>query len=158
MWWSQKSHILRHNMAHTSRMLGSKATCSQAHAHAQGHTPKRAHARMSAHKQICNMYCFSAATMIRERASVLRYMLYIVCLVGTYIINSLIQSRCTEWMISNINSASVHTFVKTACVTVGASYQETIVLIKASNQIACITGETTDLSICLFPLDIYSKL
>ena len=38
----------------------------------------RTHARE--HTQICNIYCFSTATMICERALVLRYT-YIVCLV-----------------------------------------------------------------------------
>ena len=39
----------------------SKATRTHAHAHAHAHT------------QICNIYCFSTATMIRERVSELRY-------------------------------------------------------------------------------------
>ena len=36
------------------------------------------HART--HRQICNTYCFSTATITRERASLLRYT-YIACLV-----------------------------------------------------------------------------
>ena len=40
----------------------------------------RAHARAHTHTQICNIYCFSTATIIRARASMLRYT-YIVCLV-----------------------------------------------------------------------------
>jgi hypothetical protein len=40
------------------------------------------HAR--AHTKMCNICCFSTATMIRERASMLRYT-YNVCLVCMYI-------------------------------------------------------------------------
>ena len=53
----------------------SKATCTHAHAYALA--LKHKHGR--AHTQICNIYSFSTATMIRERASFLRYA-YIVCL------------------------------------------------------------------------------
>jgi FtsH-binding integral membrane protein len=42
------------------------------------HTYARTHAH--AYKDKCNIYCFSTAAMIRERASVLRYT-YIACLV-----------------------------------------------------------------------------
>ena len=42
-------------------------------------TPTRTHARARTHRQICNSYCFVTATMIRERASMLRYT-YIVCI------------------------------------------------------------------------------
>ena len=52
----------------------SKATCTHSHAHA--HTPALARA----HTLISNTYCFSTATMIRERALKLRYT-YIACLV-----------------------------------------------------------------------------
>ena len=51
----------------------SKATCT--HAHAQAHA-RRIYARI----QICNIYCLSTATIIRERASVLRCT-YFACLV-----------------------------------------------------------------------------
>ena len=44
----------------------SKSTCRYAHTHAT------VHAR--SHTQISNIYCFSTATVIRESASVLRYM------------------------------------------------------------------------------------
>ena len=40
----------------------------------------RVHAHTLGHTQINNIYCFSTATMIRERASVLRYT-YIACIV-----------------------------------------------------------------------------
>jgi hypothetical protein len=46
----------------------------------QGYMHAHAHARARAHTQICNIYCFSTTTMIRERASMLRYT-YIACLV-----------------------------------------------------------------------------
>ena len=59
-------------MEHTS------ATFTHAHAHTQHSTRTKART----HTQICNIYCFSTATMIRERASVLRFT-YIVCLVIT---------------------------------------------------------------------------
>jgi hypothetical protein len=39
-----------------------------------------AHTHKRAHTKICNTYCFSKATIFRERASLLRYT-YIVCLV-----------------------------------------------------------------------------
>jgi hypothetical protein len=66
-------------MAHTHRMLhkqGYRHKHEPAHAHGYSHARMRAHA----HTQICNTYCFSTATMIRERASMLRYT-YIVRLV-----------------------------------------------------------------------------
>jgi hypothetical protein len=40
----------------------------------------RTHTHTHTHRPICNTYCFSTATMIRERATKLRYM-NIVCLV-----------------------------------------------------------------------------
>jgi hypothetical protein len=40
-----------------------------------------ARTRASTHTQICNIYCLSTETMIRERASMLRYT-YIVYLVN----------------------------------------------------------------------------
>jgi hypothetical protein len=46
------------------------------HTHTNTHAGTCAHT----HRQICNTYCFSTATMIRESASVLRYT-YIACLV-----------------------------------------------------------------------------
>ena len=51
----------------------------QAHAHAHALEHKHAHAHT--HTRICNIYRFSTATIIRERASILRYT-YIVCLVS----------------------------------------------------------------------------
>ena len=52
----------------------SKATCTHVHAHAHALGYTHAHT----HTQIYNMSCFSTATMIRERASVLRHT-HIVC-------------------------------------------------------------------------------
>ena len=45
-------------------------------------SPTHPHARAHTHtnKQICNFYCFSTPTIIRERVSVLRYS-HIACLV-----------------------------------------------------------------------------
>jgi hypothetical protein len=51
-----------------------KATCTRQRARAD------AHAFARAQTQICNIYCFSTATVIRERASMLRYT-YISCFV-----------------------------------------------------------------------------
>jgi Pyruvate/2-oxoacid:ferredoxin oxidoreductase delta subunit len=63
-------------MDHTSSMLDQQG-------YMQAHVPyTRTHAR--AHTQICNIYCFSTATIIRERASKLRYT-YIVCLVLLFV-------------------------------------------------------------------------
>jgi hypothetical protein len=56
----------------------SKATCTHAHAHGWAHASTHA----CTHTQICNIYCFSTATMTLEYASVLRYT-YIACLVNT---------------------------------------------------------------------------
>ena len=57
-------------MAHTFCMLDKQGYMhAGAHAHAPGNMHELAHART----QICNTYCFSTATMIRERASMLRY-------------------------------------------------------------------------------------
>ena len=67
MWWRPRGHKWRHNMAHTRFML---------HAHA----PVYPHART--HRPISNIYCFSTTTVMRERASMLRYT-YIACLVRT---------------------------------------------------------------------------
>jgi hypothetical protein len=59
-------------------------TCPGTHAHACTHRP------------ISSTYCFSTATMIRERASVLRYT-YIVCLVSSrlYSLTKTDSSVCT---------------------------------------------------------------
>ena len=62
----------------------SKATFAQLHARARAHTHTRSactHPRARTRAiRICNTYCFSTATMIRERASLLCYT-YISCLV-----------------------------------------------------------------------------
>ena len=70
IWCSKRGHRWRYNMVLTSCMLDKKATCAHAHVHAHA---RQAHARTRAHTQICNIYCFSTAKMIRELASVLRY-------------------------------------------------------------------------------------
>ena len=53
-------------------------TCT--HEHAYVHAPGQTQAHTRTHTQIYNVYCFSTAITIRERASILRYT-YIVCLV-----------------------------------------------------------------------------
>jgi hypothetical protein len=62
----------RHNMAHTRcSWIG---TATYTYAHAQAHAPKYPHARTHARTHIINnTYCFSTATIIRERASILSY-------------------------------------------------------------------------------------
>jgi hypothetical protein len=54
----------------------SKTTCTHMHTLPVTRTRARPHA----HTQVCNTYCFSTATMIRERASLLLYT-YITCIV-----------------------------------------------------------------------------
>ena len=66
MLWSQRGHRWQ-NMAHTRCMLDKQG---QTHPRTRTHTDKFV---------ICNTCYFSTATMIRERASSLRYT-YIVCL------------------------------------------------------------------------------
>jgi hypothetical protein len=56
----------------------SNAICTHTLAHTRTHA--RACASLPTHTQMCNTYCFSSATLICERVSVLRYT-YIVCLV-----------------------------------------------------------------------------
>ena len=46
-------------------------------AHPRARLPTRTHANACTHRPTSNTYCFSTATVIRERASLLRYM-YIV--------------------------------------------------------------------------------
>ena len=60
----------------------SKATCTYAHAHARA--PGYRHART--HRPVSNTYCFSTATIIRERASFIRYA-YVACLVEQWFSN-----------------------------------------------------------------------
>ena len=78
IWWSQRDHKWRHNMAHTSCMLDKEdymhsRACirprSQAHA--------RAHTRT--HKYVI-LFSFSWQQWLRERASMLHYT-YTACLV-----------------------------------------------------------------------------
>jgi hypothetical protein len=53
-----------------------EGTCT--YAHADAHVPGYPHART--HRPICNTYCFSTSTVIRERASMLPHT-YVACLV-----------------------------------------------------------------------------
>ena len=81
-----EGHKWRHNMAHTCCMLDKQRYTrarafthprARAHPHARMHARARAHTHT--HTEICNIYCFSTATIIHERASILRYA-YVVCL------------------------------------------------------------------------------
>jgi hypothetical protein len=74
-------------MAHTSNVLD-----KQGYMHARACTRPRARARTFTFRQIYNTYCFSTATIIRERASVLRYTMYIGCLVGYTMNHSFVNS------------------------------------------------------------------
>jgi hypothetical protein len=65
-------------MAHTRYMLD-----KQGYMHARFRAYIRTHGSARTHRPICNTYCFSTATMIRERASVLRYT-YIVCIIDIF--------------------------------------------------------------------------
>ena len=62
-------------MAHTRRMLE-----KEGYMHVRACTRPCAQVPTRTHRPICNAYCFSKATMICERASVLLYT-YSVCLV-----------------------------------------------------------------------------
>ena len=81
-------------MAHTHCMLDYQGymhllACTRLRAR----LPTCAHARssMRTHTQICNTYCFSTATTIRYRVSVLRYT-YIACVVSLLCHNSYVFS------------------------------------------------------------------
>jgi hypothetical protein len=83
----------------------SKATCT----HARACTPSRTwylHARTHAHthRQIHNTYCFFMAKIIRERASVLRYM-YIACVVFYKVRNKWYEER-TKWINTQMSADS----------------------------------------------------
>jgi hypothetical protein len=64
----------------------SKGTCT--------HTPTRLGTRT--HTQICNIYCFSTAAMIRERASLLRYRYTLCVLTSALVRGEWLKSR-PEW-------------------------------------------------------------
>ena len=61
-------------------------SCTRMHTYM--HTPKRpstrTYAHIHTHTQICNIYCFSTATMIRELVSLLRKS-HIACLITFYL-------------------------------------------------------------------------
>ena len=85
MWWSQRGHRWRHNIVHTSFMQDKQdymhtRACIRLLTRANARMRARARTHTHTHAQMCNIYCFSTATMIRDFASVLRYT-YIVCLV-----------------------------------------------------------------------------
>ena len=69
----------------------SKATCTYAHAHA--HAPGYLHTctHVCTHTPITNTYCFSTATLIRERSSILRHT-YVACpVINTLPVLSLVK-------------------------------------------------------------------
>jgi hypothetical protein len=77
IWWSQRGHKWRHNVAHTRYMLEK-----------QGYTPTHqgtcTHARAltRTHRQKCNTYCFSTAIIVaRTRLNVTLYVHCLSCLV-----------------------------------------------------------------------------
>jgi hypothetical protein len=63
-----RGHRWRHNMAHTRCMMD-----KQGYTRMHTLTHPRTHARARTHRPICNTYCFSTATVIREHVSLLRY-------------------------------------------------------------------------------------
>ena len=68
MWWSQRGHKWRHNIAYTRCMLA-----KQGYTRTLMHTPGHKHARAHTHTEICNTCCFSTPEMIRQRVSTLHY-------------------------------------------------------------------------------------
>ena len=77
-WWSQRDHKWRQNMAHTRCMLYKQGyinarPCTRPRARVHECASERAHAHTHNHTQICNIYCFSTVTMIRESVLILRY-------------------------------------------------------------------------------------
>jgi hypothetical protein len=86
IWCRPRGHKWRHNMAHTRCVLDYQgymhvcaSTCPRVRVTARTH----ASAHACTHWPRSNTYCFSTATVIRERASVWRYT-YIACLVTCY--------------------------------------------------------------------------
>ena len=95
MWWSQRVHKWRHNMAHTRCMLDKQVYM---HAGPIARAPTRTHARTYsiAHtytiQKVCITYWFSTATIIREGASVSHYT-YIACLFITQYTYEIYQNQ-----------------------------------------------------------------
>jgi hypothetical protein len=75
-WWSQRGHILRHNMAHTRSMLD-----KQGYTHACTHT----HARSHTHGQYVIFIAFFAATIVRRTR--LSVTLKVHCLSCVFLLN-----------------------------------------------------------------------
>ena len=97
IWWSQRGHEWRHNMAHMRCMLEK----TRLHALRRMHTPTRpstlTHACSHTHArtQICNTYCFFKATMITDCTSILRYT-YVVSLVPAVINILSLHTPCNK--------------------------------------------------------------
>jgi hypothetical protein len=62
IWWNQRGHKLRHSMAHTHCMLD-----KQGDTRARACTGPDTHTHARAHRQICNIYCFSTAKLISPK-------------------------------------------------------------------------------------------
>jgi hypothetical protein len=80
MWWSQRDHKWRHNMEHTSCKLDKQGYT---------HTPTR--------PQMCNIYCFSTLSIIRESASMLRYSTLCCCCYYLWPITRKILGKSTQF-------------------------------------------------------------
>jgi hypothetical protein len=81
--WRPRNHKWSHKMAHTYSMLDCQDymhICACTRPRARIHICTHAHA--CTYRPISNTYCFSTATMLRERSSLLRYT-YIACFVFT---------------------------------------------------------------------------
>jgi hypothetical protein len=70
IWWSQRVHKWRHNIAHTRCMLN-KQGYMHAHTRVRAHARKRARIHTHTHEYV--IFTFSTAKMIREIVSMLRY-------------------------------------------------------------------------------------
>jgi hypothetical protein len=88
MWWRPRGHKWRHNMAHTRCILD-----KQGYMNARTCIRPRTWAHACARKQICNIYWFSMATMIREGSSILRYT-YVVLLAVSIILPNVWLPSC----------------------------------------------------------------
>ena len=65
--------------------------------HAWAHSLPCSHTHTHTHTEICNIYCFLTATMIRERVSVLRCT-FIVCLVSSF--GQIFESSVVFWSLN----------------------------------------------------------
>jgi hypothetical protein len=77
--------------------------------------PTHTHARTRTHtdRQTCNIPCFSTATVIRERASLLRYT-YIACLI--FNLNNYIRHECPWRLLSEFNEILKCSYIASKCI------------------------------------------